>query len=110
MIKKAMISQPMAGRTEEEIVEARKRAVEDLREKGLSVANMLFEHTQAVEDALVTTGVTQTSLWFLARSLEAMSKCHAVYFCKGWETARGCRLEHEVAKAYGLEIIYEEDE
>lgn len=26
---------------------------------------------------------------------------------KGWENARGCRIEHEVAKAYDLEIIYE---
>lgn len=29
------------------------------------------------------------------------------YFCKGWENTRGCRIEHEAAKAYGLEIIYE---
>ena len=31
-----------------------------------------------------------------------MSKCNAVYFCKGWENARGCRIEHETAKAYGF--------
>ena len=31
-------------------------------------------------------------------------------FCKGWENARGCRIEHEAAKAYGLEIIYEGDD
>lgn len=34
-------------------------------------------------------------------------KTEAAYFCKGWEKARGCRIEHEAAKAYGLEIIYE---
>ena len=34
----------------------------------------------------------------------------AVYFCKGWENARGCKLEHAVAEAYGLTIIYEEDD
>lgn len=37
-----------------------------------------------------------------------MSYCHAVYFCKDWEKARGCRLEHEVALAYGLMVIYED--
>ena len=53
-------------------------------------------------------GVEQIPLCFLAKSLECMSACHAVYFCRGWENARGCRIEHEAAKAYGLTIIYEE--
>lgn len=52
-------------------------------------------------------GVVQIPLCFLAKSLENMSLCHVAYFCKGWENARGCRIEHEAAKAYGLEIIYE---
>lgn len=38
---------------------------------------------------------------------ENMSLCHAAYFCKGWEKARGCKIEHDAAVAYGLEIIYE---
>ena len=38
-----------------------------------------------------------------------MSKCHAAYFCKGWENARGCRIEHDAAIAYGLKIIYEDE-
>ena len=38
-----------------------------------------------------------------------MSKCNAVYFCKGWENARGCKIEHKTAKAYGLDMIYEEN-
>ena len=37
-----------------------------------------------------------------------MTKKQTAYFCKGWENARGCKIEHEAAKAYGLEIIYEE--
>ena len=53
-------------------------------------------------------GVVQIPLCFLAKSLENMSLCHAAYFCKGWENARGCRIEHEAAKAYGLTIIYED--
>ena len=36
-----------------------------------------------------------------------MSLCHAAYFCKGWEKTRGCKIEHDAAVAYGLEIIYE---
>ena len=53
-------------------------------------------------------GVENIPLCFLAKSLENMSKCHVVYFCKGWEKARGCKLEHDVSQAYGVKIIYEE--
>ncbi|WP_419040028.1 Lar family restriction alleviation protein [Parolsenella catena] len=30
----------------------------------------------------------------------------AAYFAKGWENARGCRIEHDAAVAYGLEVLY----
>ena len=53
-------------------------------------------------------GVIQIPLCFLEKSLENMSLCHAVYFCKRLENARGCKIEYEAAKTYGLEIIYEE--
>ena len=52
-------------------------------------------------------GVNSLGLFYLARSLEEMAYCDIAYFCKGWEKARGCRIEHEAAVAYGLEIIYE---
>lgn len=26
----------------------------------------------------------------------------------GWENARGCRIEHDAAVAYGLEVLYED--
>mgnify|MGYP004482326911 FL=1 len=38
---------------------------------------------------------------------KAMSRCDSVYFAEGWEAARGCRIEHEAAVAYGLEVLYE---
>ena len=60
------------------------------------------------DKAMQERGVVQIPLCFLAKSLENMSKCHVAYFCKGWQTARGCRIEHEAAKAYGIAIIYEE--
>ena len=34
-----------------------------------------------------------------------MTLCNAVYFCKGWENARGCKIEHMCAEVYGLKII-----
>ena len=107
-IKKAMISQPMAGKTENEIVETREKAIKTLEEKGYEVINTLFTDEWYSKKQMEQRGIVQIPLCFLAKSLENMSLCHAVYFCKGFEKARGCRIEHEAAKAYGLEIIYEE--
>ena len=104
---KAMLSQPMAGKTEQEIIETRERAITALKENGYDVVNTLFTDEWYSNEAMEARGVVQIPLCFLAKSLENMSLCHAVYFCKGWENARGCRIEHEAAKAYGLEIIYE---
>lgn len=106
---KAMLSQPMAGKTEEEIKETREKAIKVLQDKGYEVINTLFSDEWYSSKSMESRGVVQIPLCFLAKALENMSLCHAAYFCKGWENARGCRIEHEAAKAYGLDIIYEED-
>lgn len=105
---KAMLSQPMAGKTDEEIIQTRERAIRILKEKGYEIVNTLFTDEWYDQENMKKRGVVQIPLCFLAKSLENMSLCHAAYFCKGWEKARGCRLEHEVAVAYGVDIIYEE--
>ena len=104
---KAMLSQPMAGKTEEEIKETRERAIQVLREKGYEIVNTLFTDEWYSKESMEERGVVQIPLCFLAKSLESMSLCHAVYFCKGWENTRGCRIEHDAAVAYGLDVICE---
>ena len=108
-MKKAMLSQPMSGKTNEEIISTRDRAIADLEERGYTIINTLFTDEWYNEKNMEARGVVNRPLCFLAKSLENMSLCHAAYFCKGWENARGCRIEYEAAKAYGLEIIYEND-
>ena len=109
MSKKAMLSQPMAGKSDEEIRATRERAIDALESAGYEVVNTLFTDEWYSRENMKKRGVVQIPLCFLAKSIENMSLCHAAYFCKGWEKARGCRIEHEIAKAYGVEIIYEED-
>lgn len=104
--KKAMISQPMAGRTDAEIVEAREKALAELEGMGYEVVDTLFTDEWYSDEAMKKRGVVQVPLCYLAKSLENMSLCHVAYFCKGWEKARGCRIEHDAALAYGLEVIY----
>ena len=104
---KAMLSQPMAGKTNEEIAATRDRAVAFLKGMGYEVVNTLFTDEWYSKEAMENRGVVQIPLCFLAKSLENMSLCHAAFFCKGWENARGCKIEHDAAVAYGLTIIYE---
>ena len=104
---KAMLSQPMAGKTDGEIIATREKAIAALTEKGYEVVNTLFTDEWYSRESMEARGVVQIPLCFLAKSLENMANCHAAYFCKGWEQARGCRIEHAAAEAYGLDIIYE---
>ena len=104
---KAMLSQPMAGKTDEEIVATREKAIAALTDKGYEIVNTLFDDEWYRNEKADERGVIQRPLYFLAKSLEKMSLCNAGYFCKGWEKARGCKIEHDAAVAYGLEIIYE---
>lgn len=105
---KAMLSQPMAGKTDEEIIATREKAISALKEKGYEIVNTLFTDEWYSKEKMEERGVVQIPLCFLAKSLENMSLCHAAYFCKGWKKARGCRIEHDAAVEYGPTIIYEE--
>lgn len=108
--KKVMISQPMNGLTDEEIEKTREKAIRHLDRLGYKVVTTLFKDGWYNNSAMKDRGVMNIPVYYLARSLESMSFCDAVYFCDGWEDARGCRIEHDVAEEYGLDIIYAEDE
>lgn len=105
--KKAMISQPIAGKTNDEIVRDRNRAIAILESLGYEVINTLFTDKWHSKESMEERGVVQVPLCFLAKSLDNMSLCHAAFFVKGWENARGCKIEREVAEKYGLTIIDE---
>jgi len=104
MSKFAMISQPMGNKTDAEIREAKDRATRYLEENGYSVLDTLFEFD---DELIKNSGVNNIPVFYLAKSIEELSKASVVYFCDGWEKARGCWLEHSVCKSYGIPIIYE---
>lgn len=102
-MRMAMISQPMGGKTEEEIIAARNEASQRLENMGYTVVDTYYNKYS------VPCYANNGALYHLGQSLTEMARCDAVYFCKGWEDARGCRIEHEAAKAYdGIMCIYEE--
>ena len=106
-MKMAMISQPMRGKTDAEIMETRARAVETLHNMGYNVADSFFHGENALE---VPETVINKPLYYLGKSLEKMAECELLYCCKGGDKARGCRVENVVATDYGLTICYEAQE
>lgn len=90
---KIMISQPMRGKTTEQIYAERKQLVEELEKQGHEVIDTIF--------AEETPKNCDTALYYLAKSIEAIGKVDGLVFMQGWEDARGCRIEYEVATAYG---------
>lgn len=93
---KLFISQPMNGKTNEEIITERNEAIAKF--DGAEVLDSFFK--DAPHDA--------NPLWYLSESLKIMSEADVVYFCKDWQKYRGCRIEHECAVAYGKEIKHAE--
>lgn len=95
---KIMISQPMRGKTEKEIKDEREALVRELQEEGHEVLETVFEDFDCYASPIA----------YLARSIEFLDKADAVVFMKGWENARGCRIEYQIAKDYGKFIKEEQ--
>lgn len=47
--------------------------------------------------------------YYMGEDIKELLLCDAVYFSRGWEQSKGCRLEHAAAEIYGLKIFYELD-
>ena len=95
---KIMISQPMKGKTNEQIREERADLAKRLQEEGHEVIDTVFEEAPADEDI---------AIYMLSQSIRYIGKVDAVHFMKGWEKARGCKIEHEVAVEYGKQVFYD---
>lgn len=61
---KAMLSQPMAGRTDAEIIATREKAVKVLEEKGYEIVNTLFTDEWYSKENMEERGVVQISVMF----------------------------------------------
>lgn len=102
MHKLAFISQPMKGKTKEKIREERQAIVERLMEMGYETVDSVFADFPSAEDEYKS-----VSLAYLAKSLNLLAKCDGVAFAPGWANARGCKIEHDCAEAYGIPVLFD---
>ena len=97
-MKKLFISQPMNGKTDEEILKEREKAIKQAEE-------LLKEPVEVIDSFFQNAPAEARPLWFLGKSLELLSTADVIYFAKGWQEARGCKIEHECAVQYNITII-----
>lgn len=96
---KIMLSSPMAGKSKEEIDSERNE-----------MANLLFDYygddNCEIISSVVEDHEQKSPLECLSESIFFMSMADVLAMGYGWEDARGCKLEHEIAKAYHKEVVY----
>lgn len=93
-MKKVFISQPMNGLSD--------RAI---RERRAPIIQAYKKHGYEVIDSVLNMG-PGSAIEYLAESIKLMNDADEVFMMKGWEKARGCKIEHEVAVSYGKEVLY----
>ena len=99
-MKKLFISQPMRGKTDEEILATREKAIKNAEEK-------IGEPVEVIDSFFQSAPVDARPLWYLGKSLELLATADVAYFTEGWAMARGCKIEHTCADKYGIDRIEE---
>lgn len=96
---KIFISQPMRDLSEEEIKADRKRAIEKVKTIYGDDVEIIDSYNNKYQKPLIC----------LAKSIELLATADIAYFCKGWNKARGCRIEYMCANDYGIGAYFEEE-
>lgn len=97
---KVFISQPMNGRSDEDILKEREQIAFE------------YEETYGVDIEVIDSFLKRPSviskgrIAMLGDSISLMADADLVIFAPGFSKARGCIVEEEVAKQYGLNRMY----
>ena len=97
-MKKLFISQPMRGKSDEEIFAERQKAIK-------AAEKVIGEPVEVIDSFFEKAPVNAKPLWFLGKSLELLADADVAYFAQGWEDARGCKIEHTCAVEYDINRI-----
>lgn len=94
---KLFISQPMRGRSDEEISTEReyvKLAAERILKEEVMVIDSFFQ------------GGDMKPLEHLGESMKLLAGADWAWFCEGWDESRGCKIEYVCAREYGISVLH----
>lgn len=114
MHKNIFISQPMTGKSEEEILATRQKEIEKIHQlfdaDGVEIniiASYIDDATRKHFKEHVSDDINWDIFW-LSQSLERLAMADMIWLCDGWEYSNGCNIELECATRYGVGIMYPE--
>lgn len=114
MHKNIFISQPMTGKSEEEILATRQKEIEKIHQlfdaDGVEIniiASYIDDATRKHFKEHVSDDINWDIFW-LSQSLERLAMADMIWLCDGWEYSNGCNIELECATRYGISIMYPE--
>ena len=114
MYKNIFISQPMTGKSEEEILATRQKEIEKIHQlfdaDGVEIniiASYIDDATRKHFKEHVSDDINWDIFW-LSQSLERLAMADMIWLCDGWEYSKGCNVELECAMQYGISIVYPE--
>ena len=96
---KVFISQPMRYKTDDEIKEERSLAITKIK------ASYDTEDVEIIDSFFEGAPHDAKPLWFLGESFKKLAEADVAYFCKGFRDARGCMMEYNAAKNYGIDVM-----
>lgn len=97
-MKKLFISQPMKGKSDEDILAERQKAIKSAEAK-------IGEAVEVIDSFFQEAPADAKPLWYIGKSLELLASADIAYFAKGWQDARGCKIENTCAIEYGIPVI-----
>lgn len=106
---KVFVSQPMTGKTKEEIESVFQAARADIRRR-FAASNppmeveILSTRNYILPRFLDNDGHNR-EMAYMSHAIQVMSMADMVYFCPGASQSRGCTAELDLAKIYGLMVI-----
>lgn len=105
-MKQVFISLGMTGRQTDDVLNDIDRAIEYIAKNILNPDDELKECIFTNFNCITPIGESRR-LYCLGEAIKRLGECDVCYFVRGWEKYKGCRVEREVCKAYGIEIIDE---
>jgi hypothetical protein len=106
-VKQVFISQPMRGKTPEEIKTERERAIAALTEEFAKTGEQ-FEVIDSYQKDFkpeAAAGSNAYRIEFLAKSIQMLAKADVLLSIGDWTKFSGCVIETAVAVNYGIEHI-----
>lgn len=95
------VSMPMNGKTDEEILNKIREIEHKFPQDTVTSGFVNYDYLPQTNNTLV---------YCLSWAIEEIGYCDAVYFAQGWQTARGCQIEHDICMEYDIPMMFEDDE